>query len=183
MSPGRGPPEVARERRGLRGAGPLPPRGPLRRRGRRRPGHGRRRGVSARSQRSSATRSRPSCAACAASTRRTSGDSTRTSRRRSSRCSDSSTTSGGGSTSSGVKNVPAHGRGLLVANHAGSLFPFDASMMTMAVMREHPLPRWPRFMVLDWAFVLPFLSAFMRRVGGVPASPHNATRCSSATSW
>ena len=75
----------------------------------------------------------------------------------------------------GVRNVPAHGRGLLVANHAGSLFPFDASMMTMAVMREHPLPRWPRFMVLDWAFVLPFLSAFMRRVGGVPASPHNAT--------
>ena len=31
-------------------------------------------------------------------------------------------------------------------------------------------------MVLDWAFVLPFLSAFMRRVGGVPASPHNAAR-------
>ena len=26
----------------------------------------------------------------------------------------------------GVRNVPAHGRGLLVANHAGSLFPFDA---------------------------------------------------------
>ena len=69
----------------------------------------------------------------------------------------------------GVRNVPAHGRGLMVANHAGSLFPFDASMMTMAVMREHPLPRWPRFMVLDWAFVLPFLSGFMRRVGGVPA--------------
>ena len=75
----------------------------------------------------------------------------------------------------GVANVPAHGRGLLVANHAGSLFPFDASMMTMAIMREHPLPRWPRFMVLDLAFVLPFLSAFMRRVGGVPASPHNAS--------
>ena len=31
-------------------------------------------------------------------------------------------------------------------------------------------------MVLDWAFVLPFLSSFMRRCGGVPASPHNATR-------
>jgi len=75
----------------------------------------------------------------------------------------------------GVRNVPAHGRGLLVANHAGSLFPFDASMMTMAVMREHPLPRWPRFMVLDWAFSLPFLSVFMRRVGGVPAGPHNAS--------
>jgi 1-acyl-sn-glycerol-3-phosphate acyltransferase len=76
----------------------------------------------------------------------------------------------------GVRNVPAHGRVLLVANHAGALFPFDAAMMTMAIMKEHPLPRWPRFMVLDWAFVLPFISAFMRRVGGVPASPHNATR-------
>jgi 1-acyl-sn-glycerol-3-phosphate acyltransferase len=49
-------------------------------------------------------------------------------------------------------------------------------MMTMAIMKEHPLPRWPRFMVLDWAFVLPFISSFMRRCGGVPASPHNATR-------
>ena len=74
----------------------------------------------------------------------------------------------------GVRNVPAHGRALLVANHAGALFPFDAAMMTMALMKEHPLPRWPRFMVLDWAFMLPFLSSFMRRVGGIPASPHNA---------
>jgi 1-acyl-sn-glycerol-3-phosphate acyltransferase len=43
-------------------------------------------------------------------------------------------------------------------------------------MKEHPLPRWPRFMVLDWAFELPFLAPFMRKVGGVPASPYNATR-------
>jgi 1-acyl-sn-glycerol-3-phosphate acyltransferase len=77
---------------------------------------------------------------------------------------------------SGVHNVPAHGRAMLVANHAGALFPFDAAMMTMAIMREHPLPRWPRFMVLDWAFVLPFVSTFVRRVGGVPASAHNAIR-------
>ena len=74
----------------------------------------------------------------------------------------------------GVRNVPSHGRALLVANHAGSLFPFDATMMTMALMKEHPLPRWPRFLVLDWAFALPFLSSFMRRCGGVPASPVNA---------
>jgi 1-acyl-sn-glycerol-3-phosphate acyltransferase len=76
----------------------------------------------------------------------------------------------------GVKNVPAHGRALVVSNHAGSLFPFDATMLTMALMKEHPLPRWPRFMVLDWAFALPFISAFMRRCGGVPASPDNALR-------
>lgn len=74
----------------------------------------------------------------------------------------------------GVAHVPAHGRALIVANHAGALFPFDASMMTVALMKQHPLPRWPRFMVLDWAFVLPFVSTFMRRVGGIPASPHNA---------
>jgi 1-acyl-sn-glycerol-3-phosphate acyltransferase len=76
----------------------------------------------------------------------------------------------------GVRNVPSHGRALLVSNHAGSLFPFDASMILGAIMKQHPLPRWARFMVLDWAFVLPFVSLFMRRVGGVPASPHNAAR-------
>ena len=42
----------------------------------------------------------------------------------------------------GVLNVPAHGRALLVANHAGSLFPFDASMILLAIMKQHPLPRW-----------------------------------------
>lgn len=76
----------------------------------------------------------------------------------------------------GVDHVPAHGRAMLVSNHAGALFPFDASMITGAIMKRHPLPRWPRFMVLDLAFVLPYVSAFMRKVGGVPASPHNATR-------
>ncbi len=76
----------------------------------------------------------------------------------------------------GVTNVPAHGRAMLVANHAGAIFPFDASMITAAIMKRHPLPRWPRFMVLDWAFELPFVSAFIRKVGGVPASPHDASR-------
>jgi len=75
-----------------------------------------------------------------------------------------------------VRNVPSHGRALLVANHAGALLPFDASMILGAIMKEHPLPRWARFMVLDWAFVLPFVSVFVRRVGGVSANPHNAIR-------
>jgi 1-acyl-sn-glycerol-3-phosphate acyltransferase len=74
----------------------------------------------------------------------------------------------------GVRNVPVDGRALMVANHAGSLFPFDASMITVALMKEHPLPRWPRFMVLDWAFELPFVSSFIRRVGGIPANRHNS---------
>ena len=91
-------------------------------------------------------RSRRSSPACAADTTRMSGASTRPRR-------------GGvpvlrpplrvlvAAGDRGVRNVPAHGRALIVANHAGSLFPFDATMMTMALMKEHPLPRWPRFMV------------------------------------
>jgi len=75
----------------------------------------------------------------------------------------------------GVRRVPAHGRALLVANHAGFL-PWDATMISMALLREHPLPRQPRFLVLDWAFELPFVSTVIRRLGGVSASPYNALR-------
>ena len=39
-----------------------------------------------------------------------------------------------------------------------------------------PASALPRFMVLDWAFRLPWVSAFMRRIGGVVASPYNAIR-------
>ena len=75
----------------------------------------------------------------------------------------------------GVDRVPATGRALLVANHAGVL-PWDATMMASALLRHHPHPRHPRFLVLNWAFQLPWVASFMRKVGGVPASPHNAER-------
>jgi 1-acyl-sn-glycerol-3-phosphate acyltransferase len=75
----------------------------------------------------------------------------------------------------GVPNVPGHGRALLVANHAGVL-PWDATMIATAIMREHPLPRPTRFLVLRWAFELPWLSVAVRRLGGVVASPYNAIR-------
>ena len=73
----------------------------------------------------------------------------------------------------GVHNVPSHGRALLASNHAGIL-PWDATMISFAIQREHPLPRYPRFLVLNWAFDLPFVSVVMRKVGGVVASPYNA---------
>jgi 1-acyl-sn-glycerol-3-phosphate acyltransferase len=75
----------------------------------------------------------------------------------------------------GVENVPAHGRALLAANHAGVL-PWDATMMGVGLLREHPLPRYPRFLVLNWAFELPYVSMLIRRIGGVVASPYNAQR-------
>ncbi len=75
----------------------------------------------------------------------------------------------------GATNVPGHGRALMVANHAGIL-PWDATMISMGLLREHPLPRYPRFLVLDWAFSLPWVSVAIRKVGGVAASPFNALR-------
>ena len=49
-------------------------------------------------------------------------------------------------------------------------------MMSTAIRRLHPSRRWPRFMVLDWAFELPYVSHSVRKVGGVPANPFNAQR-------
>ena len=77
--------------------------------------------------------------------------------------------------STGLENVPADGRVLLAGNHAGIL-PWDGVMMSTAIRRHHTRPRPPRFLVLDWAFELPYVSVFMRKVGGVVASPHNALR-------
>jgi 1-acyl-sn-glycerol-3-phosphate acyltransferase len=71
----------------------------------------------------------------------------------------------------GAERVPAHGRALLTANHAGIL-PWDATMISMALLREHPIPRYPRFLVLNWAFDLPWISAGMRKVGGVVEQDH-----------
>ena len=75
----------------------------------------------------------------------------------------------------GARNVPSHGRALLAANHGGIL-PWDATMIAVALLKAHPLPRYPRFLVLDWAFRLPWVSSAMRKVGGVVASPYNAIR-------
>ncbi|HEV3405950.1 MAG TPA: hypothetical protein VG364_05075, partial [Candidatus Dormibacteraeota bacterium] len=47
---------------------------------------------------------------------------------------------------SGVEHVPATGRALLVANHAGVL-PWDATMVKTAVFAEHPQPRHVRALV------------------------------------
>jgi 1-acyl-sn-glycerol-3-phosphate acyltransferase len=77
---------------------------------------------------------------------------------------------------SGLANLPATGPALVVANHAGTV-PWDAAMMATAMRREWPHPgdpRHPRFLVLDWAFTLPWASVAIRRFGGVPATPDNA---------
>ena len=74
----------------------------------------------------------------------------------------------------GVENVPAEGRALLVANHAG-VIPWDGAMIRTAISSEHPNPRHARMLVTDWAFQMPFLSEFLLKTGNVVAHPQNAT--------
>jgi 1-acyl-sn-glycerol-3-phosphate acyltransferase len=75
----------------------------------------------------------------------------------------------------GLEHVPAHGRALLVANHAGTL-PYDSAMVMHAVRRDHPSRRDVRPLVEDTVFHLPFLGPLMNRIGGVRADPENAER-------
>jgi 1-acyl-sn-glycerol-3-phosphate acyltransferase len=75
----------------------------------------------------------------------------------------------------GLEHIPAKGRALLVANHAGSL-PYDSAMVMHAVRRDHPARRDVRPLVEDTVFHLPFLGPIMNRIGGVRADPENAER-------
>ena len=75
----------------------------------------------------------------------------------------------------GVQHVPGHGRALLVANHAG-VVPWDATMIGVAILREHPLPRYPRFLVLNWAFELPYVSVYPAQGRRRAGLAHNAQR-------
>jgi 1-acyl-sn-glycerol-3-phosphate acyltransferase len=74
----------------------------------------------------------------------------------------------------GIRNVPAAGRALLVANHAG-IVPYDGAMIRTAIVAEHPHPRHARMLVVDWAFAMPFTNMLLVKTGNVLAHPDNAT--------
>lgn len=78
-------------------------------------------------------------------------------------------------TVTGLHNVPAEGRVLLVANHAGTL-PFDGAMIKYAIKVEHPAHREVRPLVENFVYYFPFLGTFMMRIGGVRADQDNARR-------
>ncbi|MBI4374309.1 MAG: acyltransferase family protein [Deltaproteobacteria bacterium] len=75
----------------------------------------------------------------------------------------------------GVKNIPSKGRGLVVANHSGTL-PYDGAMIGLAIHNDHPVRRDVRFLVEDFVYHFPFLGTFMYRIGGVRACQENAER-------
>lgn len=75
----------------------------------------------------------------------------------------------------GLTNIPSSGRGLIVANHSGTL-PYDGSMIAAAIVNEHSSRKDVRFLVEDFVYHFPFLGTFMYRIGGVRACPENAER-------
>ena len=75
----------------------------------------------------------------------------------------------------GVTNVPVHGRALLVANHAGVL-PWDGTMIKTAVFAEHPHPRHVRALVASLFLGMPVLSWFLRRTGQTVGHPDDTRR-------
>ena len=75
----------------------------------------------------------------------------------------------------GVENVPAHGRALLVANHAGVL-PWDGTMIKTAVFTEHSHPRHLRALVASQFMGMPTLSWFLRRTGQAVGHPDDTRR-------
>ena len=75
----------------------------------------------------------------------------------------------------GLENIPSNGRGLIVANHSGTL-PYDGAMICESIVNDHPSRRSVRFLVEDFVYHFPFLGTFMYRIGGVRASQENAER-------
>ena len=75
----------------------------------------------------------------------------------------------------GLENIPASGRCLVVANHSGTV-PFDGLMLRSALRLDHPSGRSLRWLAEDFVYYLPFLGAFINRIGAVRACQENAER-------
>ncbi|HYY77724.1 MAG TPA: 1-acyl-sn-glycerol-3-phosphate acyltransferase [Actinomycetes bacterium] len=75
----------------------------------------------------------------------------------------------------GLEHVPATGPALVVANHAGTL-PFDAMMVGLALLDEHPAHRTLRMLAADLAFTLPVVAPLARKSGNTLACTEDAER-------
>jgi 1-acyl-sn-glycerol-3-phosphate acyltransferase len=71
----------------------------------------------------------------------------------------------------GIEAVP-EGRVLLIANHAGQL-PFDAMMLSVAMLLEAEPPRLARGLGEYWIPRLPFVSEAATRMGALVGTPEN----------
>jgi 1-acyl-sn-glycerol-3-phosphate acyltransferase len=75
----------------------------------------------------------------------------------------------------GVDHIPESGKCLVVSNHSGTL-PLDGVMLRTAIRLEHPRRGELRWLSEDFIYYLPFVGAFMNRIGAVRACQENAER-------
>lgn len=80
----------------------------------------------------------------------------------------------------GIDNIPADGGALLVANHAGGLWPLDSAMTALAVhdqtAGEHSAGRYLRLLGADLLFATPGIGTFARKGGATLACNPDAER-------
>ncbi|MGI9667848.1 MAG: 1-acyl-sn-glycerol-3-phosphate acyltransferase [Acidimicrobiia bacterium] len=74
----------------------------------------------------------------------------------------------------GIENVPNDGAAVLVANHGGALLPYDAAMLSLAVMNEAEVPRRVRVIGTEIFNMLPTVSHLYRKVGAAYAARDDA---------
>ena len=74
----------------------------------------------------------------------------------------------------GIENVPMDGPAMLVANHGGAALPYDAAMLSLAVLNAAPRPRRVRVSATEIFNMLPWVSHMYRKVGAVYASRDDA---------
>lgn len=75
--------------------------------------------------------------------------------------------------SHGIENVPGDGPVLVVANHAGNTFAWDAAMVSTAVLLEADPPRLARGLGEFYLPTIPFFNVSMARAGSVVGTPEN----------
>ena len=73
----------------------------------------------------------------------------------------------------GIENLPAQGPVLVVANHGGNTFAWDAGMIAMSILLEAEPPRLARGLAEFYLPTIPFFNEFMARVGSVVGTPEN----------
>jgi 1-acyl-sn-glycerol-3-phosphate acyltransferase len=79
----------------------------------------------------------------------------------------------------GLENIPDAGAALMVTNHSGVL-PWDALMIQVGLLDNHPAHRHLRLLGADLVYSLPVLSHLARKSGHTLACPADADRLLSA---
>jgi 1-acyl-sn-glycerol-3-phosphate acyltransferase len=78
--------------------------------------------------------------------------------------------------STGVDYVPASGRAMIVANHSGGSYAWDAVMISTALHLEHRRPRYVHYVSTEFFYDTPFLSFDNRKKGAALACREDFVR-------